>query len=236
MVQSLLNMTNEVLRKTGFITGESGLLTSLTEAARQVEIDLVKRNLNTAISELYSLSRIPLPQEERTATITLVDGQREYVLPSNLVQIRYPIIFEADMHRVNEYPGGFERLRVDQLDPSNFTGRPTAAVISPINGKLRFNFEPTSSEDGDVYTLYYDRDLFLDVAADVVPFPDVVSRHMVEVVAIDWKMDKRPTDKSERIRARTRKRKKHLSLATKYLISKQANSTWGARRARRHTN
>jgi len=233
MAQSLLDLVNEVLRKAGFITGESGLLTSLTDAARQVEIDIAKRNWNTAISELYSLSKVPYPQEEKTATITLITGQREYTLPSDLVQIRFPLIFEADQHRVDEYPGGFERLRVDQLDPSNWTGRPTFAVISPINDKLRFDYEPTSAENGDQYTLYYDRELFLDVAADTVAFSDVVARHMVEVVLVDWKDDQRPTNRSEVIRSRRNKRKNQLSLAVKYLTRKQVNSTWGARRSAR---
>ncbi len=231
MAKDLLFLTNEVLRKAKFITGESGELTSLTDDARQVEIDITKRNWNTAISELYSLSKIPLPQEEATSTITLEDGEREYTLPSDLIQLRFPIIFESDQHIVREYPGGFERMRVDQLDPSNWTGRPIHAVISPINGKLRFDYEPTSAEDGDQYTVYYDKDLFLDVAADQVPFSDVVARHMVEVVVVDWKNDQRPTSKTEKIRQRRADRKKQLALASKFLTNKQVNSTWGARRA-----
>lgn len=224
MSKNLLELVNDVLKNVGFITGEAGEATSLTDAARQVEIDITKKAWNTAISELYSLSSIPYPQEVATMDITLVSGTREYALPSSYAQIRYPIIFEEDQHAVNEYPGGYEAMRKEQLNPDNYTGRPTRAVISPVTGKIRFDYIPTSEEDGDVYILYYDKELLLEAAADEVTFSDTVSSHMTEVVTEDWRRKQRKSFDKEH-------RTKHLSLAMKYLVQKQANNTWGVRNA-----
>ena len=224
MAQTLLQITNSVLRKVGFITSEQGELTSLVDSARQVEIDIIKANTNTAIEELYSLAKKPYPQELAETTITLVTDQREYTLPSDLNEIRYPVVFEEDQHQVWEYPGGFEQMRIDQPDPSNYTGRPVYAVISPQNDKLRFDYIPTSEENGDGYKLIYDKDVSLDVAADEVPFNDTVSRFMVEVIAQDWRRDKRRNVDEA-------KREKNLAMAARYLNRKQPLETWGVRRA-----
>jgi hypothetical protein len=224
MAKTLLNGINDVLKKVGFITGESGELTSLTDSARQVEIDIAKRHWNLAIEELYSESRIPHPQEVTTTTITLVTDQREYSLPSDLVQIRFPITFATDQHEVREYPGGYEQMRDDQTDPSNYTGRPNYAVISPISGDLRFDRAPTSDENGDGYEVLYDKDVSLDDKDDTVPFSDAVFRAMVEVVGEDWRQERR--SKSDKAR-----RKKYLAQAAKYLTQKQPLDTWGPIRA-----
>lgn len=224
MAQTLLQLTNEVFRKAGYITGESGELTSLTDPARQVSIDIVKRNANTGLAELYALAEKPYPQELDETTITLATDTREYTLPTDLNEIRYPLIFETDQHRVWEYPGGFEQMRIDQPDPSNFTGRPHLATINPQNGKLRFDYIPTSEENGDEYKLIYDKDVSLDVAADEVPYGDTVAKFMVDVFVQDWRRDrKRPFDKEERQRS--------LALAARYLNKKQPLGLWGARRA-----
>lgn len=223
MAKTLLNGTNEVLRKVGFITGESGELSSLTDSARQVEIDIVTRNWNTVVSELYSLSGMPHPQEVATSTITLVTGQREYDLPTDLLQIRYPIIYETDQHEVLEYPGGYEQMRKDQLNPADYDGRPNYAVISPITGKLRFDYAPTATENGNGYTLYYDKEILLAVAADEFPFSETVFNHLVNVVAEDWKRD-------QRREFDTKHRDKHLAIAAKLLLKKQPLKCWGAQR------
>lgn len=224
MAKTLLEMTNEVLRKVGFITGESGALTTLTDSARQVEIDIVKRNLNTAISEMYLLAKKPLPQEMASSTITLVTGTREYALPSDLEQIRYPLVNETTGDEIFEYAGGFDQMRQDQRIPGDYTGQPSCAAISPINGTLRFDYIPTADENGDQFTLYYDKALALDVAADTVPFTDTVANHLVNVIAEDWKRDRRQ-------KYDVKFRNKQMSLAATYLARKPRLGCWGAKRA-----
>lgn len=215
-----------MLRNAGFITGESGALTSLTDTARQVEIDIAKKVINTCISEVYSLANTPIPVEMAVSNITLVAGQREYDLPSNLVQIRYPIIFEEDRHAVLEYRGGFDEMRKEQLNPSDYTGQPQHACINPTNGKLRFDYTPTSEEAGDLYKLYYDKEMLLDAAEDEISFSDTASNHLVEVATIDWKFKRRPTVESTLIVQNKQHRNKHMALAVKYISQTQTKSSW----------
>lgn len=226
MSKSLITLVNDVLRNAGFITGESGELTSLTDTARQVEIDIAKKVINTCISEVYSLANTPLPIEMAVSNITLVEGQREYDLPSNLVQIRYPIIFEEDQHTVPEYCGGFDKMRKDQLDPSNYTGRPQHACINPTTGLLRFDYIPTSEDVGDEYRLYYDKEMLLDVADDEIAFSDTASNHLVEVATVDWKFKRRPTVESTLIVQNKQHRNKHMALAVKYISQTQTKTSW----------
>lgn len=226
MSKNLITLVNDVLRNVGFITGESGELTSLTDAARQVEIDIAKNIINTCITEVYSLANTPFPIEMAVSNISLVEGQREYELPSGLVQIRYPIIFEEDQHAVLEYCGGFEEMRKDQLNPANYTGQPQHACINPTTGMLRFDYIPTSEENEDVYKLYYDKEMLLNVAEDTVSFSDTAANHLVEVATIDWKFKRRPTIESTLIVQNKRHRDKHMALAVKYISQVQTKTSW----------
>lgn len=180
---TLLNGVNAVLKKRKLVEGDATALTSLTDSSRQLYIDSAIALWNEAIDELYTTMNTPLPKEQATTTITLVNGTRDYTLPSDLVQIRWPLIDETNGQVIEEYPGGYDQMRRDQLIPSNFTGLPIYGAISPVDEKLYFDRIPQSTEAGLVYTLAYDKDLALATESDTFPFSDAVYRALVPVVA-----------------------------------------------------
>ncbi|KKL14210.1 hypothetical protein LCGC14_2518020, partial [marine sediment metagenome] len=77
MPKSLLNGVNEVLKAVDIIEGDTGLLTSLTDSARQVFIDSAKQKLNEVIDQLYSILGDPKPQQLAEDTITLVTDDQD---------------------------------------------------------------------------------------------------------------------------------------------------------------
>lgn len=193
MAKSLLNGVNDVLKKVSIIAGDSGELSSLTDSARQVNIDLVVSAWNEAIEELYSRTSTPLPKELAENTITLATDDRDYALQSDLVQLHWPLLNETDGDYLHQYEGGYLKMVADQPQPDNFTGLPLAGAIRPTDGQLYLDRIPTAAENGRVYKYWYDKDLSLSGAADLMPFNDSVYRAMVPVVAEIWRRDKERT-------------------------------------------
>jgi hypothetical protein len=188
---TLLAGVNAVLNRV-HITSVNGPITSLTDQGRQVHIDLCVQLWNEAIDTLYDLTGAPRPQEAASSNITLVTDQREYDLPSDLVQIRWPLIDETNGNEIREYPGGYEQMRIDQLQPSQWTGLPLFAAINPVTSDLRMDTAPTSEQNGYVFKLLYDQDNALSAATDVIPVPnDATYRALVAAIAEVWEMRKR---------------------------------------------
>lgn len=190
MAKTLLNAVNDVAKRLRLIGGDAGAFSSLTDSARQTEIDVIVQVWNQTIRQMYSLARQPLPIEEGTDTITLQTGVREYDLPADLLQIRYPLTDSTNNNRIWEYPGGFDRMDKDQIDPDSYTGLPRRACISPQTGKLRFDYAPTAADNGKAYTLRYDKEFTFSAAADTFPFPDAVEDALVPVVADIYRAEK----------------------------------------------
>ena len=194
MAKSLLDCVNEVLTRLKYINGTQSALTTLTDSARQNWIDITIQVVNEGIDTLYDSSGIPKPQELAEADITLTLNEREYTLPTDLVQLRWPLLNEDDGEFIHEYPGGYEQMRKDQPRPnSGYEGTPVYGVINPINGKLRFDHRPTADDVGTVFKAQYDKDLVLESATDTVPFTDAAFRAMVpawaQLVQRDLKRD-----------------------------------------------
>ncbi len=120
-------------------------------------------------------------------TITLVADKREYDLPDDMVQLRWPLHDETNGRYINKYPGGYEELRNILVQPGNYTGQPTSGAISPIDGILYIDNLPTASEAGDIYRFTYWKDLTLSRATDQFPFTDTVFRALIPVVTEIWK-------------------------------------------------
>ncbi len=188
---SLLDAMNRVMRRVGMISSD---LASLTDAARQADIDITVDILNEVLHELLRYGS--LPEEVDEGTITLATGTRDYNLPSDFVQMsgdtywKRALIFATDNRRIFEYRGGYNQMYVDQPDPSQFTGQPNAWAISPRASQIRMDREATSEEDGDAYTFLYDARQRLTAAADVFPFDDVVVLSIVPMAATLWRSDR----------------------------------------------
>lgn len=188
---TLLDGVNAVMKRVNLIAGADAELSNLTDGARQTDIDVIVQHWVEAVDDLFQVSNVSLPRSGAKSTITLVAGTREYALPSDLLQIRWPLHDEANGEYIMHYPGGFDRLRVDQVQPETFVGLPFHGVIEPINGRLYLDYAPTSAEAGRVYQLYYDRDTEVSAASDTFSFDDGVFRAMVPVVAQLYSRQKR---------------------------------------------
>jgi hypothetical protein len=188
MAKTLLNAVNEVLKRVGIVHGDSGELTALSSTARQRSIDIAIQVINEGIDELYKACERPLPKVQAESTITLAAGDRDYALATDLVTLKWPFIDKTNNQYLYKMPGGYNALLL--LDPEqDDTGLPHFAAISPVDGELNLDRAPTSVEAGRIYTYQYDKDLVLTVAADQVPFGDMVFRAMVPVWVQLWRRD-----------------------------------------------
>lgn len=175
---TLLDCINEVFKRVNNIQGDAAALTTLTDSARQHPIDVTIQVVNEGIDELYSHSHLSLPMQQEEATITLVNGQRNYPLATDLIEMHFPLIDKTNTQFIWKYPGDYNDLLL--LDPEqDDTGLPWWGVISPVNSELFVNVTPTASEAGLIYTYQYQRDLQLILATDTVPFNNEVFRAMV---------------------------------------------------------
>lgn len=191
MAKTLLNGVNEILKRASLIAGDAGLLTTLTDSARQVAIDQAVQVINEGIDDLYATPGVPpLPNEQVEATFTLVAGTRAYALAATMVQLRWPFIDKTNNQYLHPFPGGYSAMLVSDPEQDD-TGLPYYAAIRPTDGYLHLDRAPTSVEAGRIYTYQYDKDLVLALAADTVPFKDAVFRAMVPAWLQLWKREMR---------------------------------------------
>lgn len=190
MAKTLLNGVNEVLKRTGFITGDAGELSTLTDSARQVAIDQAVQVINEGVSELYTVSGKVLPKEQGSSTVTLLLATRDYTLATDLVQMRWPLVDRTNSQRIEQFPGDYNDMLLLDLEQDD-TGLPMYGTIRPTDGKLFLDRAPTSAEVGRVYTYQYDKDLAMTTAAATMPFSDAVFRSMVPAWVQLWKREMR---------------------------------------------
>lgn len=221
MAKTLLNSVNEILTRTGEIAGEDQEFTNLTEQARQRAIDTAIQVVNEGVDELYSVTNKAMPLEQAEDTLTLVDGQRDYTLASDLVQLRFPMIDRTNNQRIDPFPGGYNAILVHDPEQDD-TGLPHWGAISPVDGKFYLDRAPTSTEASRVYIYQYDKDLSLSEAGDTFPFTDAVFRAMVPAWVQLWKREMRNEFDGDLFRV-------SLGRAARYLSRRQPRSTWGPR-------
>jgi hypothetical protein len=190
MAKTLLNCTNEILKRLSIIAGDAGDLTTLTDSARQVAIDVAIQVVNEGIDDLYTASGVSMPKGQGESTVTLVTGDRDYALASGLVRLRWPMVDKTNTQFLFNYPGGYNAMLLADPEQDD-TGLPMYGAINPTDGELNLDRAPTSVENGRVYTYQYDKDVSLSLAADTVPFGDAVFRAMVPAWAEMWKRERR---------------------------------------------
>ena len=229
MAKTLLNAVNDTLKRLAYIKGNSGELSSLTDSQRQVMIDLAVASWNETIIDLYDVSELQFPNEMATATITLVTSTRAYVLPSDLTFIRFPLINTTNGYTIEAYPGGWEQMRRDQLQPSNYTGRPNYGVVRPSDGYLYLDRIPQSADNGLAYTLTYDKSLLMAVAADTVPFNNDIYTALIPAVVEKIKME-RDEQNDTKYAVSAKKYRTSLGKAASMLMQQQPKTSYAARR------
>ena len=217
---TLLDGVNAVLKRVTLVGSDNALLTNLVDSPRQSYIDTAIQVWNEAVDQLYALTDDPKPNELVETTITLMANDRDYLLPSDLVQIHWPLIDETNGLFIRDYPGGYSQMVIDQIFPNNYQGVPHYGAIRPTDGQLYLDYIPQAEEEGRIYRLRYDRDVYLVNHFDSFPFKDVVFRAMVPAVAEMWKREKRAQEYSPKTY------KSSMALAAKLLNQRQQNTSW----------
>lgn len=203
MAYSLMDFTNRLLKRVGVIQGDTGDLSSFTDSARQVDIDVALQSINELIHEYYS--RGMFDGEVAEGTITLVTATtsatdalapREYALATDFERMtgnkdQRILRNEANTFVIKEHRGGYAQLKADQIDPSDFNGQPTSWVINPLRGVMEINTNPQAEESGDVYKYLYDKRIALTATGDTFPFSDTVVDAIMPATAQMWKRERR---------------------------------------------
>lgn len=219
--KTLLNCVNEILRRTAIIAGDAGLLTSLTDSARQVSIDQAVQVVNEGIDELYTTAEVAHPNEQAESTVTLLNATRAYTLATDMIQLRWPFIDKTNTQFIYHYPGGYNAMLLSDPEQDD-TGLPHYATIRPTDGKLYLDCAPTTVEAGRVYTYQYDKSLELTVAASMVPFNDTVFRAMVPAWVQLFKRERRNEFDNDLYRL-------SVGRASRLLMQRQMRSSWNPR-------
>jgi hypothetical protein len=203
MAYTFMDGINRLLKRVGVIQGDTGDLSSFTDSAHQVDIDVGIQSFNELIHEYYS--RDMFDGEVAEGSITLVTATtsatdalapREYALATDFERMtgdrdQRILRNETNNFVIKEHKGGYAQLKVDQIDPSDFNGQPTSWVINPIRGVLEINTNPQAGESGDVYKYLYDKRIALTATGDLFPFSDTVVDAIMPAAAQLWKRDRR---------------------------------------------
>lgn len=185
-VATLLDGTNEVLKKLQLIQGDSGLLTTLSDPPRQTFVDKIVQGWNEVVDELYSTADKPLPKALAENTITLATDDRDYALQSDLVELFIGKNGEIALDETNGrhiWHRDYMTIVSEQFQPGNWTGTPLFGGIRPSDGELYLDRIPTANENGLIYKYRYLKDVSVSAATDVFPFTDAVFRALVPAVA-----------------------------------------------------
>lgn len=183
---NLLDGVNDVLKNVQVVRSDNEL-TSLSDTGKQIFIDNAIAAWNEAVDQIFSKSKVMRPNQACQDSIIIKTNKREYCLPDDMVQLRWPLHDETNGRYINEYPGGYEELRNALVQPDNYTGQPVTGAINPENGDLYVDRLPTASEDGNEYVFFYWKDQGLSKKSDIFPFGDTVYRALVTVVAELWR-------------------------------------------------
>lgn len=194
MAYTFLQAVNASLKKLGLISGSAQALTTFTDSSRQTAIDNVITAWNETIEDLSRSTSFK--GEVSTSTFTLVTGTREYTLATDFNYMVGNPTCAAKRWMIVPYPvapgvDAWLKMREDQVQPTDFTGQPSYWAISPNNGKIRVDRDPTSTENGDVYTYAYSVRINLSATTDAFPFSDTVVDNMQSAVVERYNMNQR---------------------------------------------
>jgi len=221
VAKTLLNATNDMFKMAGLISGDADALTTLTDSARQKDIDWCGIALNQVIDELYTSASISNDSQQAEDTITLATNTRNYTLHTNLVRLHWPLIDKTHTQFIFEFAPGYDELL--KLDPEvNDTGLPFLGCIRPTDGALYVFPTPTSAYNGYVYTYQYDKDLALSVASDTVPFNDTIYRAVIAAAFQVWKRERRDQFDAQLFKA-------HFGRAARLLSSRAPDEDYSPR-------
>lgn len=197
---TLLELVNKVLKRISLVKGEAGELTSLTDSARQIEVDIIVQAVNEVLTDFYNITITPQKADE--GKFTLAAGKREYNLPSDFEQFLTRPIDETNGNQLWPYPDGrgvdytnergpgdYYRMREVQTQPGAYTGEPHFYAISPENGRLRLDYAPTLS--GRIYRYTYRKTMTVSLATDTINMSDEVVGKLMPSIKEIWNRERK---------------------------------------------
>ena len=193
MAKTLLDGVNDLLTKVGALNSDSGLLTSLTDSARQTPIDVAVQSLNETLDEVYLLpGQGPKPNQLFERTITLCADVRAYTLHPSLIRLRekFHLYDATNSHTIvilQDEDDGYRRLILQDPEEDD-TGLPSFCTIRPTDSRLIFDRTPTSDEEGRVYKYRFDSDMALAAFDDEFQMTNPAFRGLVVAAAEMWKL------------------------------------------------
>ena len=186
MAHTLLSAVNRAFKRVRLIQGDAGALTTLTDSPRQADIDIMVQAFQEVTQDLLEVCEMA-NSEIGTGTITLVDSTREYATASDFEGMATNVMVDqTNGYYLHAYPGGYEAMFSEQLQPSNHTGSPHFYAINPTNGNFRLDAIPTSNEAGRVYTYNYRKTIRFSTATDTFPFSDQIVEELMPAVKEVW--------------------------------------------------
>lgn len=174
---TFLDCVNRILRTNSVIGADDDDLTSFNEVQHVATLQIAIIAIQTTLTSLTS-DRL-IPYEEGDGTITLVDGQRLYDLPADFIRFKgqRPFLLKLDSSSnsenttVNLYPGGEEKLRRQILDYREQSGEPRWFYeVNAATKQIGVYHVPDSDIAGTVYRFPYEKEIYVELAADTLPF------------------------------------------------------------------
>lgn len=198
MAYTLLQYVNLVLTRGGIIQTD---LTALTSNAQQQDVDNVVSAINEFIDECTFIMGEGLHATVTDeGSITLVTNDRDYAFASDFASLADDVfVDETNNQFLIPYPGGFEKLRHDQLSPDDFTGLPLYYAIDPETGEVYLDALVTSTYNGRVYKYLYNKETNFVTSSSgaTFPFNDELMRRGIPAVLMIFHRDRRPEMFSE---------------------------------------
>lgn len=228
MPYTFLQAVNNSLKRVGIIQGQSGNLTSFTDSGRQTDIDVMIACWNEAMQDLAD-QPVMVPGLSDQGNLTLATGNREYGLPTGnntgkQIELVKQINNKTLRYPLKEYPGGYQKMLYDQPDPTLFQGPVIQWCINPGSGKIRFDFTPVASVNGQLLTVDGTIRISLSLISDQFPFTDTVVDQLVKPVAMAWARERKKGDWSRDAYMQG------LSDAMRYVTAIQPRQSYGVRR------
>lgn len=167
-----IDAVNRILRITGFIKGDTDVLTSFNDTVHNATQNICQIAIQSELADLISNSTIPY--EHKTGTITLTTNTRSYALPSDFIRLWGDPGFFYDTVQNNhiwEYPGGENQLRDDIYNYQTQYGYPNYFYFEQTTVKqVSFFLVPDSSVNNKVLSFDYEGDVNVSNSTDILPF------------------------------------------------------------------
>lgn len=169
---TFVSVVNSVLSIDGILFGDDDAVTSFSNTQHVASIRLAKQAVQQELSALVSDQLIPY---EKTSAVLTVSA-RTANLSSDFIRMQdeYPWLVETNVSDtsqgtyIDEYPGGEEALRKNDLNYRENTGKPTYWYwVGGENKTLGFYTVPSSTY---YYRYYYEKDVAVTAESDTVPF------------------------------------------------------------------